>query len=602
MHIDVLEEKKGKEPVLLQKVGLLVLLVGMIEATLFAFGLGSNLAVQALSLFPTILVGFGLWHHDKGVILVVGFACLLAFFFLTPREIGGHGHGEVDAVETRVPVFEDLLTHFANPHVAEILYELTALLLGFALFSRYFDKSGMSNAAARFVMADLSSVNLNWVPALARLLMVVYTMSIGLDNIAAALIGGLIVGALYRGQGFVPFILLVGIIAASNLGGAASAIGDTTTTMVYISGVSFLALAKGFVGTLVAQLALVFYVLWAVRGHEPKRQTQLVDATVEEKGHTDTSLLQWMILGVLVGGWIFLRLHTGLGILCLFLFMIIVEARRVLSGHADAGHTADLGSTTINWPQLFPLLGIPGLVIGNLQFHQPGLGLWAGLLLGVLIGKICALVTRKAPVRLEVDAVIGAVPGTAFLVLLVACAKLLPLDTLKPLMAQADSTAVTWVLGVASALFDNIPLTAIAIQMGGFDWALLSYAVGFGGSMLWIGSSAGVALGQQYPEVYDTKRWLKPIGWLFAIYNIGFWAILLFWGYLIPSLQPMIQPLLESQFVQSFWPLAAAGLFGAASGLCWMNADQKIGKFRKVMAVVFAVACIALVFLFFVLL
>ena len=50
-----------------------------------------------------------------------------------------------------------------------------------------------------------------------------------------------------------------------------------------------------------------------------------------------------------------------------------------------------------------------------------------------------------------------------------------------------------------SAVFDNIPLTALALKQGGYDWGFLAYAVGFGGSMIWFGSSAGVALSNMYP-------------------------------------------------------------------------------------------------------
>src|SRR4026209_1505678 len=46
-------------------------------------------------------------------------------------------------------------------------------------------------------------------------------------------------------------------------------------------------------------------------------------------------------------------------------------------------------------------------------------------------------------------------------------------------------------LGFVSAVFDNIPLTALSLEQGGYDWGMLAYAVGYGGSMLWFGSSAG---------------------------------------------------------------------------------------------------------------
>ena len=55
-------------------------------------------------------------------------------------------------------------------------------------------------------------------------------------------------------------------------------------------------------------------------------------------------------------------------------------------------------------------------------------------------------------------------------------------------------------LGFLSSVFDNIPLTALALKQGGYDWGFLAYTVGFGGSMIWFGSSAGVAISNMYPQ------------------------------------------------------------------------------------------------------
>ena len=77
-------------------------------------------------------------------------------------------------------------------------------------------------------------------------------------------------------------------------------------------------------------------------------------------------------------------------------------------------------------------------------------------------------------------------------------------------------------LGFVSSFFDNIPLTALALAQGGYDWGVLAYAVGFGGSMLWFGSSAGVAICNMFPEARSTGRWLKE-GWLILVaYVAGF--------------------------------------------------------------------------------
>ncbi len=46
-------------------------------------------------------------------------------------------------------------------------------------------------------------------------------------------------------------------------------------------------------------------------------------------------------------------------------------------------------------------------------------------------------------------------------------------------------------------------------DQGGYDWGFLVYSVGFGGSMIWFGSSAGVALSNMYPEARSVGQWLR---------------------------------------------------------------------------------------------
>jgi len=86
-------------------------------------------------------------------------------------------------------------------------------------------------------------------------------------------------------------------------------------------------------------------------------------------------------------------------------------------------------------------------------------------------------------------------------------------------------------LGLLSSVFDNIPLTALALRQGGYDWGLLSFAVGFGGSMIWFGSSAGVALTNVYDEGRSVLRWIKE-GWFVPVaYVAGFFVMLLAFGW-----------------------------------------------------------------------
>jgi Na+/H+ antiporter NhaD/arsenite permease-like protein len=124
---------------------------------------------------------------------------------------------------------------------------------------------------------------------------------------------------------------------------------------------------------------------------------------------------------------------------------------------------------------------------------------------------------RKPTWRLLPDAF----KGSVFLLSLVMCASMMPVQHL-----PAASWQSAFGLGFLSAVFDNIPLTALALKQGGYDWGFLAYAVGFGGSMLWFGSSAGVALSNMYPEAKSVGAWIKG-GWHVALaYVVGF-AVLL---------------------------------------------------------------------------
>ena len=112
--------------------------------------------------------------------------------------------------------------------------------------------------------------------------------------------------------------------------------------------------------------------------------------------------------------------------------------------------------------------------------------------------------------------------GSIFLLSLVTCASMMPVEQLPPASAMAALS-----LGFVSAVFDNIPLTALALKQGGYDWGFLAYAVGFGGSMIWFGSSAGVALSNMYPEAKSVGNWLRH-GWHVTLaYVVGF-AVLYF--------------------------------------------------------------------------
>ncbi len=120
----------------------------------------------------------------------------------------------------------------------------------------------------------------------------------------------------------------------------------------------------------------------------------------------------------------------------------------------------------------------------------------------------------------------AAAKGALFLLSLVLCASMMPVEHLPGASWQ---TALG--LGFVSAIFDNIPLTELALKQGGYDWGFLAYAVGFGGSMIWFGSSAGVALSSMYPQARSVGHWLRQAWHVPLAYVCGFFLLLAVQGF-----------------------------------------------------------------------
>src|SRR5258706_5240784 len=118
------------------------------------------------------------------------------------------------------PGFAGLAGLFAHEWV--ILANLFGLLMGFALLSKHFEDSNVPVVLPAILPDD-------WKGGFVLLVMV-FVLSSFLDNIAAALIGGTMASAVFRGKVHIGY--LAAIVAASNAGGAGSGVGDTTTTLM----------------------------------------------------------------------------------------------------------------------------------------------------------------------------------------------------------------------------------------------------------------------------------------------------------------------------------------------------------------------------------
>jgi Na+/H+ antiporter NhaD/arsenite permease-like protein len=155
-----------------------------------------------------------------------------------------------------------------------------------------------------------------------------------------------------------------------------------------------------------------------------------------------------------------------------------------------------------------------GAIISNFLYDMPALGVWVAIIIGTIF--------RPIPWK-EVP---GAIKGSIFLICLVSCASLMPVG---------DLPKASWItafgLGFLSSVFDNIPLTKICLEQGHFDWGMLAYTVGFGGSMIWFGSSAGVAITNKFPEARNVGKWIR-YGWHVTVaYIIGFFVLLFVMGW-----------------------------------------------------------------------
>jgi Na+/H+ antiporter NhaD/arsenite permease-like protein len=385
-------------------------------------------------LFALTLAGVALLHRHSLQVALVGLVSVVIYKLLATGFDGIAG-------------FAGLAHHLGLEWV--VLANLFGLLMGFALLSRHFEESGVPTRLPDFLPDD-------WRGCFV-LLVIVFVLSSFLDNIAAALIGGAIAHTVFRGRVHVGYI--AALVAASNAGGSGSVIGDTTTTMMWIDGVSPIDVLHAYVAAGVALL---------VFGIPAARQQQRYEPIARSA-----------VAGVRVDG---ARLAT-----VAFVLIVAIAVNVTINLYHPA--------LAERWPFL-------------------GAAVWVALLLA-------------APLRQPDWSVLPAtLRGTVFLLALVLSASLMPVEAL-----PAPSWMTTLGLGFVSAVFDNIPLTKLALTQGGYDWGMLAYAVGFGGSMIWFGSSAGVAITNLFPEGRSVGAWLLA-GWHVALaYVAGFLALLLTLGW-----------------------------------------------------------------------
>jgi Na+/H+ antiporter NhaD/arsenite permease-like protein len=385
-------------------------------------------------LFAATLAAIAIFHRHTFAIALTGLGAIIV------KKLLGEGFAEGAGLP-------GLYAHFAHEWV--LLANLFLLLVGFALLARHFETSRVPD----WLPAALPD---NWTGGL-MLLVLVFVTSAFLDNIAAALIGATVARHVFKDRVRVGY--LAAIVAASNAGGAGSVIGDTTTTMLWISGVSPLSVLHAYVA---AGCALFIF------GIPASLAQQKYAPIVKDPA-------------------------KGLRISFRHVVAVVIVLAAAIAANVGANLLA---------PHMLDALPIIGLAVA------------------------AALLLTTPLARPDWSVVPGAARGAIFLLALVSAASMMPVKSL-----PAPSWETTFGLGFVSAVFDNIPLTALAIKQNDYDWGLLAYAVGFGGSMIWFGSSAGVAVAGLMREAKSVARWVSE-GWYVAVaYVIGFFLCLALLGW-----------------------------------------------------------------------
>jgi len=289
------------------------------------------------------------------------------------------------------------------------------------------------------------------------------------------------------------------VVIAANAGGAWSPIGDVTTTMLWIADkVTAMGLIKYVVLPSIACFIVPFFVAGFLKPFKGNIEVDTTEDTVAEKLLSSRTML-FLGLGMIVSVPVFKTLthlppYVGmmlaLGVVWLVSEYIhpeedfSKERRHLYSAH-KALSRIEISSILFFLGILMAVAGLESLVYGVAENGDP-------------VGTL----------RYLAEVLQSAIPNQDVVVLL---------------------------LGVLSAIIDNVPLVAASIGM--YDaptdsplWHFIAYSAGTGGSMLIIGSAAGVAaMGM---ERIDFIWYLRKIAWLaFIGFLAGAGVFLLFKAY-----------------------------------------------------------------------
>lgn len=274
------------------------------------------------------------------------------------------------------------------------------------------------------------------------------------------------------------------VVVAANAGGAWSPIGDVTTTMLWIANNVSVA---GLIKVLVIPSILCFIVPFVIAMFLPAFQGNIEVAELKEDENAGRLLssktMLFLGLGMIVSVPIFKTLthlppYVGmmLALGVVWLVSEYIHPEEDFSDERRHVYSAHKALSRIEISSILFFLGIL-MAVGALE----------SLVYGVVGGQ------EVGTLRYLAEGLDRAIP---------------------------NQDIVIGLLGVFSAIIDNVPLVAASIGMYDFPtddnlWHAIAFSAGTGGSMLIIGSAAGVAaMGM---EKIDFIWYLKKIAWLAAV-------------------------------------------------------------------------------------
>ena len=363
-------------------------------------------------------------------------------------------------------------TESAGRHAREIIEEYGELFL-FLLVAITYVNTMEERRTFDVLRAWLIGRGLGYRPLFLLTGVLAFFLSSVLDNLTTALVIGTVVMALGRDNPRFVTLGCISTVVASNAGGAFSPFGDITTLMVWqAEKLSFFEFFDLFVPSVVNWAVPAAILYFAIPNEKPPAVTDRARAKP--------------------GMW---------GVVALF------------------GLTIAIAVSFKNFLHLPPALGMM-LGLGLLQMFS----YWLRLTGQRRNDEEFVLDSFKEVQRVEWDTllfffgIIFAVGGLGVLGYLSLASDLL--------FSDLGPTNANVILGVLSAIIDNIPLMFAVLtmdpSMSDGEWLLITLTCGTGGSLLSIGSAAGVALMGQARGVYTFGAhlkwsWAVALGYLAAI-------------------------------------------------------------------------------------